>query len=512
MEIELKLLADESDLVKLEDLPLVEAVSVGKPSIEHQLNVYFDTPDLQLHRAGMGLRVRHVDNRRVQTLKAANRVTGGLHQREEWETEIDGDRPDLMALRELVGKQSPYAELIAAAQLANRLQPVFTTKSQRTVRQLRLRTGEEVELAIDRGVIEHEQGSEAISEIELELKSGAAAHLYAFALELLEAVPMRIGIQSKAQRGYASLRPEDKRIVKAEKLQLHPSMTVEDAFEAVVANCMQQVQGNTEGVTYGTDPESVHQMRVGLRRLRSALDLFREAIECPSVLQEEWRWLGTQLGAARDWEVLADSTLSHIEDKLPSDVDVAKLKEAALAQAKRNRDTAAQAVNSPRHTRLQLQFAEWMTAKGWRSSLPDASASDVDLPLKKYAKQVLKHGEARLLKRGKRLRDNEPESRHRVRIAGKKARYATEFFGSLYPKGKVKDYVSSLSDLQEELGWLNDAAVAIGLLGQLQAGDPHVASSAAFARGYLYACVYNDHAHLMQLWSRFADVDPPYKH
>lgn len=512
MEVELKLLVNEADLVKLGKLPVLEAVSVGKPSTEQLLNMYFDTPELDMHRAEMSLRVRHVDGRRVQTLKAANRVSGGLHQREEWESEIDDDRPDLSALRELVGKQSSCAELLAAPGLADRLQPIFTTKSERTVRQLRLRTGEEVEMAIDRGTIEHEQGSEALTEVELELKSGVATHLYVFALELLEAIPMRIGTQSKAERGYALLHPDSKRVVKAAKVQLRSSMTVEEAFEAVVANCMQQVQGNMEGVTHGIDPESVHQMRVGLRRLRSALDLFEDAIECPAVLQEEWRWLATQLGAARDWEVLAESTVQHVEGGLPSDIDVAKLKDTALAQARKNREAAAEAVNSPRHTRLQLQFAEWMVGKGWRSSLPDTSASVFNLPLKKFAKQVLKHGEARLLKRGKRLKDNEPESRHRVRIAGKKVRYATEFFETLYPKGKVKEYVSSLSDLQQELGWLNDAAVAIDLLRELRTPEPGVVSNAAFVRGYLYACIYNDRANLVRLWRRFTEVDPPYKH
>lgn len=512
MESELKLQLDDEAQAKIHTLPLLEAITIGSPTTQHLTNVYFDTPELDLRRAGVELRVRHVDDKRLQTLKAGASVKGGLYQREEWEMEVTGDRPDLPAVLDKMGKGSSHADVLNQRGLSDRLQPIFTVNVTRTVRRLRLRTGDDVEMAIDRGAIEHDQARETISELELELKSGDPTHLYPFALELLDGIPMRIGTRSKAERGYAMRQLAQKTIVKATKLKLDPAMTVEEAFEAVVANCMAQVRGNEHGVTHGTDPESVHQMRVGLRRLRSALGLFKEAIECSAVLQEEWRWLAAQLGAARDWEVLADSTLGHLDATMPADIDVGLLKEAALRQASTNREEAGRAVKSLRHTRLQLQFAEWMASKGWRQSLGNPKTAPAELSLKKFSGRVLRQAETRLLKRGKRFKDNEPESRHRARIAAEKARYATEFLESLYPKGRVKDYVGSLSSLQQELGWLNDAAVAIDLLGQLQLADRQTASSAAFARGFLFAAVHGHNEQLMRLWKQFNQTSPPYKH
>lgn len=512
MEIELKLLIDEQDVDKLEKLPLLEAVTVGPRRTQEQRNVYFDTPDFALQSAGAGLRVRRIGDDHVQTLKAGGGVTSGLHQREEWETGVGGERPDLAALREAVGADSPYASLLSSPDLADRLAPVFVSTVTRAVRQLRLPTGENIEMAVDRGTLQHAQTEEKICEVELELKSGEPARLYTFALELLEFIPLRIGTLSKAERGYAMRLPPERKPVKAARLRLAPSMPVEEAFEAVVANCMRQVQGNEYAAAHGTDPDSVHQMRVGLRRLRSALDLFSGAIESPATIQEELKWLAAELGAARDWEVLAGSTLGHIENAVPADVDLDALKAAALARARANRDAAAGALRSPRRARLELQLAEWIAGRRWRDTLPEQSASLLGQPLKKFAKRSLKRAEARLRKRGEHLQGNDPELRHRARIAGKKARYATEFFESLYPKSRVKDYLSTLSALQQELGWLNDAAVGAERLAQLQQSEHAVATAAAYARGYLSACVHADSPRLARTWDKFTKTDVPYKH
>lgn len=512
MEIELKLLIAEEDINKLNDLPLLQTATSGPVEIQQLKNVYFDTPDFDLWNAKAGLRVRQTDNKCVQTLKAGGGVAAGLHQREEWETDVAGETPSLQALLKVMGPKSPYANILASPKLSERLEPIFKSDVTRTVRHLRLSTGDEVEMAVDQGTIIHGEKSEAVCEIELELKSGIAAHLYTFALELLEFVPLRIGTRSKAERGYAMRMPQKKNIVKASKLRLDSSMTIEAAFAAIVANCMEQVQGNEHGVMYGTDPENVHQMRVGLRRLRSALGLFEEAIECPAVIQNDLKWIASQLGAARDWEVLASSTLDHLQGVLPKDVNVDILRTEALDRARINREQAASAVNSPRHTRLQLRFAEWVESKPWRNTISPQNGPLHDLPLKKFAKRVLKHGERRLLKRGRHLKGNDPELRHRTRIAAKKARYAMEFFGSLYPDHVVKPYVSRLANLQEELGWLNDASVAIERLEILQHGNSDATGSAAFARGYLFSHLQENHMALIKLWKKFAKAEVPYKY
>lgn len=323
-----------------------------------------------------------------------------------------------------------------------------------------------------------------------------------------------IGRRSNAERGHAICATQEtqvgEKIVKAVRLRLKTSMTVEQAFEAIIVNCLNQVDGNEHGVIHGNDPESIHQMRVGIRRLRSALDLFEDTIGCPKVLLAGWKWIGSQLGAARDWEVLAESSLGELAGEFPDYIDVATLRQSALEQARKNREQAALALQSARYIRLRHQFMGWLTGKSWRKSQLDPDVSVNDLPVKKFARKIIRHGEHRLIKRGKHLRENEPESRHRVRIASKKARYATEFLQSLFAKKTVKPYLSTLSDLQQELGWLNDAAVAMRLLDQIQVLDPQAATPAAFVRGYLYAAIHGDQPRLLKSWKRFAKVASPH--
>lgn len=512
METEMKLLVDESLLGKLEDLQSLNRVSVGKPVIQAQKDVYFDTPGYDLMSNGMGLRVRSAAGKRMQTLKAGGSVQSGLHRRDEWEADIDTDRPDIDALKRMADGNAGVTKILEQPGLQDKLQPIFTLDIERTIRQLRLPAGTEVELAIDRGHIVHGDKREPVSEIELEVKSGSPQHLFALALELLDAVPMRIGSLSKAERGYALLARAKPKVVKAEKLKLKTDMTIEQAFIAIVTNCLAQVHGNEQRVMHDTDAESLHQMRVGLRRLRSALDMFENIIACPAVIQEELRQLATRLGAARDWQVLAGSTLERVAVHAPADIDIGELTAAAAENASRYRMQAAEEVSSVDYTRLQLQLAEWLAGRHWRDSLGDGEAGQLDAPVSKFAKAMLRHNERRLLKRGKRLDDNEPESRHRVRIAAKKARYASEFFASLYPKQRVNRYLSALSAMQEELGWLNDAAVGTELLAQLHLSHPASAVEASFARGYLAAGIYGSGSGIRKLWKDFTRVKPPYKH
>ncbi len=141
-------------------------------------------------------------------------------------------------------------------------------------------------------------------------------------------------------------------VVKAATLVLASNLSTEQGLQLIVDNCLAQIQGNQAGVEIGSDPESVHQMRVGLRRLRSALGLFAEVAPCPDALQAELEWLTNALGAARDWEVLAGSTLISAANAVPDQTALEQLQQAAHAQARKNRQSAAQAVASVRYARL----------------------------------------------------------------------------------------------------------------------------------------------------------------
>jgi CHAD domain-containing protein len=145
----------------------------------------------------------------------------------------------------------------------------------------------------------------------------------------------------------------------------------------------------------------------------------------------------------------------------------------------------------------------------WHDSLDEAAVGALAESLEKRATQILDRRHEKLIKSGKRLAHGTPAVRHQVRIAAKKARYATEFFQSLYPAKRVDRYVRRLSALQDALGWMNDAAVADRLLHEIDAGHTQLAGSASFARGYLFAATKRDLPGLARLWKQFRSMEPP---
>jgi CHAD domain-containing protein len=284
-------------------------------------------------------------------------------------------------------------------------------------------------------------------------------------------------------------------------------MKIEKAFMTIAASCLEHIQGNEVGVLR-SDSESLHQMRVGLRRLRSALDQFRDLLALPEPLMKEIDWLGEQLGPARDWNVMASSTLPTAAPDMPDADAFARLRLAAQQRSVQLQAAAAEALASSRYTRLSLGLARCLRARCWREQLDDAGRSQLKQPAGTWARRMLVHGRHRLLKRGKKLAGASPRARHRVRIAAKKDRYASEFFRSLYPGKQGQRYIRALAGLQDELGWRNDAAVADTLLRELQDSQADLETPATFLRGYLAARQQGGQRRLLKAWKAFSRTRP----
>jgi len=509
MERELKMQLATSQTSQLRDSPFLASLLTEPPHTDDLVSTYFDTDDFALHRCGVSLRVREGGDHRIQTLKTTGSVQAGLYERAEYACAVNSDAPDPGALQAQMPKNSDIGRLLRDIEAAGRLQPVFVTRVRRSVCLLRLPQGDEIELALDEGVIEAGDANAPIHEVEMELKSGEPDHLYQFALDLLEAVPLRIDYFSKGDRGYALVVQEHSKPVRAQPLELGQGDTVEQAFRQIARNCLAQVHGNERGVLSGHDPDSVHQMRVGLRRLRSAFDLLQGLIAAPPSLQEEIRWIAAELGDARDWEVLARSTLPDATGTAPADVNAATVGHASAENAKKNRERAAAAVDSVRYTRLIIELTRWLGQAGWREGLSEDQRGALNKPVKKFANKTLYSKHRTLMKRGRNLPELDAGRRHRARIAAKKLRYATEFFASLYPKRTVRHYTATLAKLQDDLGWRNDMVVADQLLKTLAAAQPETTTGVGYARGYLASRVAADHDILQKLWKRFRRLSPP---
>ncbi|HHQ4483291.1 TPA: inorganic triphosphatase [Aeromonas veronii] len=168
-----------------------------KESSQQQLgNVYFDTPTLALRRLDMGLRIRRCDAFAEQTIKCRGQVVGGLHARPEYNAPVSGDLPTLSAFPDEI-----WPTLTERDHIQQQLVAQFRTDFLRR-HWLIAFEGAEIELAWDQGEIVGSQGSTTINELELELKSGTTAALFALAQRLAKLYGLRLGAQSKAQRGY----------------------------------------------------------------------------------------------------------------------------------------------------------------------------------------------------------------------------------------------------------------------------------------------------------------------
>ena len=178
MERELKLQLSAGKVKQLLNSPLLRQFLAESPNTEQLTSTYFDTPDLAFRRCGASLRVRVQGDQRLQTLKLDGAVQAGFYEREEFECPVNGDAPDLISLQDLIPKNSACGKLVRRNGMSAQLKPVFVTRINRSSGLMLLPQGEEVELALDEGVVEAESGSAPIHGVEMELKRGEPHQLY----------------------------------------------------------------------------------------------------------------------------------------------------------------------------------------------------------------------------------------------------------------------------------------------------------------------------------------------
>jgi inorganic triphosphatase YgiF len=196
-EIELKLLIAPADARRLLRHPLITALTRRKFTPQRLLSIYYDTADCVLHQQRIALRLRRVGRRWIQTVKAAGRVSAGLHERPEWE----GETTKGMFVFEAIADPT-LRELFADPHLQHALHPVFVTDFSRARRMLCLPSGDVVECSLDRGEIRAGEERLPICEVELELKSGDPTRLADLALRLQRTLSLKPENVSKAERGY----------------------------------------------------------------------------------------------------------------------------------------------------------------------------------------------------------------------------------------------------------------------------------------------------------------------
>ncbi|MBF0627817.1 MAG: CHAD domain-containing protein [Magnetococcales bacterium] len=263
-------------------------------------------------------------------------------------------------------------------------------------------------------------------------------------------------------------------VVKSKSAPIQDKHSTSEAFMLILRFNFDALQEWAPIAQQGDNIEGVHQARVSLRRMRSALGLFRKAI--PREFTDPWslemKWIATTMGAARDLDVFIHEGLRAMSGKIPLEAGEKKL--AALAEERRNEAYAQIRIMmaSERYRAFMTDFPQWLNTKGWyQADLPAATREKMDRNIRRYAFSVLGKRMGSTLAYGDRMSTMNSTERHALRIECKKLRYAFEFFQPLFVEKSMLNFSIHLKGLQDVLGVMNDVAVMPGLMERILAGS-----------------------------------------
>ncbi len=477
-EIEIKFRADKDVVDALRQSPLLAGVAFAPA--RDLVSVYYDTDDRLLRRKGIVLRVRRKGRATpVMGVKWSAESSGGLFSRHEVEAACRTGLPDLQllapALRERV------AEIIGEHPLS----PVFETRVKRRTATLRFGHSD-IELAHDEGVIAAGEARMPIAEIELELTAGNQQDLLDFAAALTRDRALQLDFEAKSDRGYRLAAGEAPKPRRAAALVLPTAITFDDLIAAVLSHTLDHFVANWASLRESDVPESIHQLRVALRRMRSALGVFRRTIKLPELedIRSEAKRIASGLGPARECDAFRMNAMAGpLGNREVPLKGAAQLLAAVEARRLKSYAQARQLMADPATTMFVLRVQSFVHRRAWRTAVSAGDLGQLTAEARPYAAEVLGRLLRRALKRGKHLPDIPDPERHELRIELKNLRYAAEFFGSLFSEDRtLRRYLKLVADLQEDLGAHNDAATAEAFIESLALAPEN---DLHFASGYV---------------------------
>ncbi|MBS0412000.1 MAG: CHAD domain-containing protein [Proteobacteria bacterium] len=453
-----------------------EAIAGGKGKAKTLAATYYDTPGGALAKAGMALRVRREGRAWVQTLKSAEAGNGAMG-RGEWEWPATGAKPDLALLRGTPAQK--------AMGRSRKLVPLFTVEMDRRLA-VRALENAKVEVALDRGRVVAGDRAEPVLELELELKTGEPCDLLAFAAEARRAHGLALSFATKAGRGMGLRGKPGDRAVKFRPPTVGDGMTAGDGFRAIARAALEQAVSNAERLVETPGPEVIHQMRVGVRRLRSVISIFKPVASDRRVtgIKAELKWLTGELDQARNLDVLLAGAYRRAARRKADPTGLADLGRQLRLNRTAAYARARSAAESERFRALVMDTLVWIEAGPW-SGRKASGAKTRDKPLAAFADKALGERRRKIVKRCGALAEMSREQRHHLRIDCKKLRYAADALSVLSAKPKrVERFIAALKDLQDRLGDLNDIATGERLAHGLTASTD-VSGAADWAAGRL---------------------------
>ncbi|HVJ52454.1 MAG TPA: CHAD domain-containing protein [Aliidongia sp.] len=480
------------------------AASLRRPSTRKLHQIFWDTADFRLGRAGLATAIQNQGRRRSQIVRpVARRPTGG-DVRPQTESPVGADRPDIARLALMPGFDPSLLREIASADLV----PVFAIDLSHTHWTIRWRDTELL-VTLEAGTIETARGRGRFHQLDLALQAGPAAGLYDFALSLHGEVPLRLATHEPAQRGYALAAGEDWWPDRAGAVELRRSMSVRDGVLAIGRAAAADFRAETGTLETGLQPERIHQARVAIRRLRSLLTVFRDVLppRARMALAQDLGGLASMLGHAREWDVFLAETLEPMIKAVGDGAGFGTQRFAAAVLREEAADRALAAIKAPGFMAISLTLAAWFDAGIWPEPPTAEMKALLASPLEAFATRLLRKRHRKLLAAVERLKDPRPQELHQIRIGVKKLRYTAEFMHSLFPAKPFRQYLAGLKELQQVLGTLNDADVARKLALRLSAPNKEAgAHLAGLITGWTAAEMAAATKRLGEAWADFAET------
>ncbi|WP_159877468.1 CHAD domain-containing protein [Aquitalea denitrificans] len=451
---------------------LIEASAAIAGTRTTQIREHYDTPAMALNQRGIALCLQQTAGEWQQLLLQTGPERDGLHHQRELSIAI----PDPA----LKIEQFPHGKarrFLSKKSISSTLQPIFTVSLKHDCWVLRDEQDNLLEICLERGKLKGIGWSEQINTVNITLKQGKNAALFAFALRLADKLPVCPTLQDTVAKGCMQAAGNAGLPVGARLPALSPDMSLHQVLQLLVQEILRHLQGNVPGVLRGEEMEYVHQARVALRRLRTVLAAFAAILPPDSrhVITLDVQWLSNSLGQLRDVDVFLTETLPAIETTMYPMADFATLYAALQSHRSHCRDSVHAALCSPRYGTLLLRLLACLHTNTARSPIK----------LRQLAGHALSRPWKSLISLAGQWETLSQVQRHDLRKRAKRLRYTLEFFSPLLPHKAVLRTLKQLHCLQLVLGKMNDSAVALTLLARLGEDNAELASSVGLVAGWL---------------------------
>lgn len=484
MELELKLALPLLDAHQLQK-QLARCALIGRrqPQRQQLHNTYYDTPEHALKLRAVALRVRQIGDdshpQWVQTLKVGGAADSAFSRRGEWEEPIASDRLDRAML-----ENTPWSELDADGSLYAALEPLFTTDFERLSWIVKLADAS-VEIALDRGEVHMDGHSTPLCELEIELLEGSPDALFEVAAQIgrhLSLLPLHM---SKAERAYRLAAGTLDAPLRARPPALTKEMHFGQVAQAVLRESFLQFTANLVTFRISDAPEVLHQARVGWRRFKSALRLFKlgeDGLPPTTALKP----LLAQMTAMRDLDVAATEVLpAHGAAYQAGDAQRSshwQQLEASLEQARQaQRAGLRQALADPAVGHTLLQITRWLETGAIEP--PHSQELEKKREVRRWLRERIEHLAQQVQAIPSASKD--PLEQHRLRIVSKRLRYCVESLRPLLPRKRSQRWLDMAMQSQTQIGMERDRLQAIAIAQQLQTAD----SVVQFLRGAAFAAL-----------------------